>query len=635
MFKRMKYVLFFAAAVLSIAACSNNQPYVISLASDLPEVEVVTATPEPTKPPQPTAGASPDASAEPSPAVSDSAADPPRNETLYFGGRQWGAVRQWNPYSAGGNNGMAIADNASACETMFETLYMFNLLDGSLHPLLAVGVPEWDASRTQLTVRINPDAMWSDGTPVTADDVSYTYASHLKYGTGAGVIYQDYIEAVEAPDVYTVVLKAKLNEDGQAVNPLELEDYICRQYVIQKAWTQKLEARSLSSQAFVGDPGEDVVYSGPYHKYYCDDTKVVLARDDNYWGAKLWGRLPAPKYLEHVIYGDGNAATAAFSTGKVDVCQLYIPNVEDLWLKDGKPASTYISQAPYNICTTMPAAWFNMKSYGLDQVAVRKAIAMAVDYGAVSRDALTGQSPALPPSLMNATNHEQSLYNRNAVMSLQWGGGDIDGANSLLDEAGIVDADGDGYREYDGQVLKYTAACPDSMPDWQAAMRDVADVGQKIGIDIEFLSQPWDVYQSIVKYGDQTNYDIFIWSDGGGGPLYPWMRLRNRMDSEFLSQKNNRAGNWGGYKNDAADEIIQSILRETDAVKLKNLYNEAVKIYLTDVPSFTLMYKPRQYYTVNESVWTGFPKSGDGKNIPPTCCVDGYGIAGLYNLKLK
>jgi peptide/nickel transport system substrate-binding protein len=55
---------------------------------------------------------------------------------------------------------------------------------------------------------------------------------------------------------------------------------------------------------------------------------------------------------------------------------------------------------------------------------------------------------------------------------------------------------------------------------------------------------------------------------------------------------------------------------------------------LTDVPSFSLMYRPNLFHAVNESVWTNFPDSSDGKNIPPLVLTDGYGIAGLYNIKL-
>ncbi len=80
-----------------------------------------------------------------------------------------------------------------------------------------------------------------------------------------------------AVDPQTVVVKAKLDADGKAVNPLMVASYLdCAYYVCQKAWTQKLEERAGGDATkFKADPAEDVVYSGPYHKFFADDTKVV------------------------------------------------------------------------------------------------------------------------------------------------------------------------------------------------------------------------------------------------------------------------------------------------------------------------------------------------------------------------
>ena len=79
---------------------------------------------------------------------------------------------------------------------------------------------------------------------------------------------------------------------------------------------------------------------------------------------------------------------------------------------------------------------------------------------------------------------------------------------------------------------------------------------------------------------------------------------------------------------------VRQAVAQRDVTSLKALYTEAVKIYLTDVPSFSLMYRPDKFHAVNESVWTNFPDSEDGRNIPPTNCTDGYGIAALYDVEL-
>jgi peptide/nickel transport system substrate-binding protein len=569
----------------------------------------------------------------------------PRNETLYFNGQQWGPVVGWNPYSNSNNNALAVGQQDNARVIMFETPYLYNMLDGQVYPLLADGPYTWNDAHTELTFKLKPAAKWSDGTPVTADDVAYTWATNLKYNTGVGAANKDYIDTIEAVDPQTVVVKAKLDDAGKAVNPLLVAAYVSSNYVIQKAWTQTLEERAGNDATkLMADPAEDVVYSGPYHKFFADDSKVVYVRDDNYWGqdASMWGKLPAPKYLAHTIFKDNAAGTTALQAGEVDVSQQFNSNVQDLWLKDGLPISTYLPDAPYGIGASLPTAFYNLKSYGLDQLAVRKAIAMAVDYPTIIANAMTNQSATfdqVPRSLMNPTAGEQAMYDQAAVKDLQWAGNDVEGAKKLLDDAGIKDTDGDGWREYNGKKLSYVATCPNGWSDWQAAIEVVAAAGKAIGIDITTNYPEWSVYQTVVTASDKAlpeGYDIFMmWSDGAG-PTQPWSRVRRLMSSEFVGMANNWNGNWGQYSNPEADKLISSIPQETDPAKLKDTYTQLVKMYLSDVPSFTLMYRPQSFHTVNESVWTNFPHQDDGTNppVPPLDMTDGWAIAGLYNLEL-
>ena len=491
----------------------------------------------------------------------------PRDETLYFNGQQWSAVVGWNPYSNSNNNAMAIAQQDNARVIMFETPYLYNMLDGQVYPLLADGDFAWNDARTEITFKIKPAAHWSDGTPVTAEDVAYTWATHVKYNTPTGAANIDYIDDIVATDPQTVVVKAKLDADGNAVNPLLVSAYLSTNYVIQKAWTQTLEERVNGDPTeLLADPAEDVVFSGPYSKFFSDDTKVIYVRDDNYWGqdASMWGKLPVPKYLAHVIYKDNAAGSVALAQGEVDVSQQFNSNVQVLWESYGLPVSTYLPDPPYGIGASLPTAFYNLKSPGLDQVAVRKAIAMAVDYPTIIANAMTNQSATfdqVPRSLMNPTPGEQALYDHAAVADLQWAGNDIEGAQKLLDDAGIVDTNGDGIREYNGQDLRYVATCPNGWSDWQAAIEVVAAAGKKIGIDITTNYPEWGVYQTVVTKSDADlpeGYDIFMmWSDGAG-PTQPWGRIRKLMSSEFIGMASNWNGNWGLYSNPDADALIQS-----------------------------------------------------------------------------
>ena len=576
-------------------------------------------------------------------AVSASATDVtlPREETLYFGGQQWGSVNSWNPVGTNQNNSMAIAGNAGGYRSvMFETLFMFDFLTGEKKGLLADSY-EWNEDLTAMTVTLKDAAKWSDGTPVTAADVVATWDVGVLTNNNTGAGFKAYIEGIEATGDKTLVITSKLTEDGKPVNPLKVEDFLTGTPIAQAAWITTLcERNDNDPTKILNDAGEDVVWSGPYTKYYTDDQKVVLIRDDNYWGQdeSMWGKLPVPKYLAHNIYADNAATELAFKAGEIDVDQQFLGNIQNLWLEDDLPISTFYEEAPYGVCLTMPTAWYNMNIPVIaENPALRKAIAMAVDYDSIIANAMTNQSPSfsdVPRSLMNPTAGEQALYDHEAVADLQWAGNDIEGAKALLDEAGLVDTDGDGYREYNGEKIHLNAVCPNGWSDWQAAMVIVADAGEKIGVEIVTEFPEWDIVQTRFTDPDQTDYAIFMWSPDSASPSMPWGRCNQFLSSQFVGLQNNWSGNWGQYVNEEADKILAEIPLTTDQDKLVELYTELVKIYLTDVPSFSLMYRPSLFHAVNETVWTNFPSADDGRNIPPADCTDGYGIAALYELEL-
>ena len=616
-------VMLALAMLLAIAACTTTPP---------PASGGTEPAPGGTEPAPPVAS-------NPEPEPEDPNALP-RNETVYFEGLNWGAPVGWNGFSSDMNNALAITEQGGGARVvMFESLYMYNMLDGSMVPLLADGPYVWNDDMTEMTIKIKPASKWNDGTPVTANDVVATWDAKVNYTPGKQATWTPYIESIEALDPATVLIKSVI-VDGKPANPLMITTYIEQTYVFQKAWLEKLiERNGGDPAACVRDPGMDIAFSGPYGPHFLDETKVVLIRNDNYWGqdASMWGKLPVPKYLAHIIYENNDAGKVALSAGEVDVCQEFIPNVHKLWEEDGLPISTFIDEAPYHLCVNMPTAWFNTSSYGLDNPVIRKAIALAVDYDAINANAMTYQSPSfkeVPRSLMNPTPGEQAMFDHDAVKSLQWAGKDYEGAKAMLDAAGIIDTDGDGIREYNGKKLSYNACCPAGWSDWEAAMEIVAAAGKEIGIEITTNFPEWDVYQVVVTGSSQTEYDIFMmWTDSAT-PAQPWSRIRNLMSSEYNGVEGNWSGNWGHYSNARVDELLKLIPITADQDKVKEMYTELVQIYLTEVPSFSLMYRPDQFHVINETVWTGFTERGDGNNIPPGHCTDGYAIADLYNIRL-
>lgn len=551
---------------------------------------------------------------------------PPRNQTLYFDGIQWTPNPNcFNPMNSN-PTGFAVTSNSIAREVLFETLYMFNEIDGKQYPLLASGDPSW--SGDVCTVKLNKDAHWSDGKPVTAEDVAYTFNLGKKYPQVNWNQFWQYLDSVTAKDSETVEFKEKSSNK----NPLMVEEALETVYIMPKHIWEPLEKKDGNDGTkLCAELNPNPVGSGPYKILESNDQKVVLYRDSNYWGkaTSMWGKLPAPVYLVHNIFKDNASGDNAFKNGEVDVSQQFTPHID----KMGPNIKTYLKEAPYYVPGVIPWLVFNTTKPGLGNKAVRKAIAECINYDDIGTKAMSGYSAKMKPSLMLPNSAEQSLMDPSQLTSLQWksdGSGSAD-ANKLLDSIGAKKGS-DGVRVLNGKKLSFKVECPSGWSDWNAALEIVAQSAKSIGVDISTYFPQAGTWTNDYQTG---NFDMIMYSYQGVGKSSPWMRAFQMMDSVNLTASGSKANyNFGRYQNADANKLLDKIPNETGAA-LKADWVALNKIYLTDVPAVGLMYRPMDFESDNTSVWTGFAQEGTGTNIPPQMCIDGYGIAALYHIQAK
>jgi len=557
----------------------------------------------------------------------------PRNETFYLGGWQWNAPISGNPFAPVTN--MLYVDQAvqSARIMTFETLYMYNIIDGQLYPLLAYGQPEWNEDATVLTVRMNLDAKWSDGTRVTARDMETTFNTHVKVGSAMGAQYGATIAAVKA--VCECTLEIHTNPDNY--NPFRVLDFLPRVYVLPGAYIESKwdEYGEDNIQGFRSDTWFDAPFSGPYGPAFISPQKVVLERNEDYWGQakSMWGKLPVPRYVVHNIYASNDSTRAAFSAGEIDLNQQFIANVWTMWERDGLPISTYLDAAPYYIPQQMPTIWFNTTKPGLDQLAVRQAIAYAIDYEQIALSAMSGYSPTFdvaPRSIAAPVEAETRQIDFSQLEDLQWIGPDIERANAVLDAAGIVDTTGNGIRDWQGEDLVFTLQCPSGWSDWEASLEIVAAAGAAIGINLvtNFVDQP--VWTDNQQTG---NFDIIMINAPASNIAAPWTRAQFMLqvsdpDAErFFSA-------WHRLYDPEINALIDKAAAEQCPDMRMEYYTQLSIFLLEQKPLVYLMYRPSFFQTYNESVWTGFPEEGDEAGIPPMI-LSGHGIGLLYNIRLR
>lgn len=556
----------------------------------------------------------------------------PREESLYQGGQQWSAPVSANPMAANASYGAMGNGDTGARELVWETMYMYNVADGVDYPLLAADAWVWNDDKSVMSINLKEVAHWSDGTPFTAADVEASWNAYVDSGSNTGIAYSPYVADIVATGDYSIEVQCNMENH----NVMKVEELVRKMYIMQKAYLDSLsEKTGGDATAMKNETMWDAPSTAPYHPLEQNDQKWVILRDDNYWGQheSMWGKLPVPKYIIHNIYSSNDVAAQAFKNGEIDINQSYTANIQTLWEDEGLPISTYMENPPYNDAGVIPTVVFNVKKPGLDQVEVRKAIAMAVDYEQIIASAMTGQSPTFeeyPRTLFNWSEAQQGLIlDKEALSPLQWTGNDAEGAKALLDGAGIVDTNGDGNREYNGEELSFKVECPTGWSDYEAALNIVQEAGKKIGIAIETYypesAQVTDDLQS-------GNFDISLTSYAGTpyGTFYFYMY---GFGGEFPETMTTNQGRW---YNEEADTLIEELANTTDETRQKEIYQRLNEIYLTEVPSFGVMYRPYQFMSCYEGVWTNFPNENDGSDpkIPAMMCTDGYGVAALYNLQL-
>lgn len=540
-----------------------------------------------------------------------------RKETLFITGLWWGAPNNFNHLSGWS----AFPCNIDSNTLVYEVPFMYNINTDELEPLLAESYKWLDEYTVEVKMRNN--AHFHDGEAVTAEDVVYTLELGQKYASAVWSGMWDELDKVELVDEFTFTMTLDENK-----NKIAMREMLCKLPVHPKhVWEVIEEENDYDPSAIAGLFNENPVGSGPYKVHKYDDTRITVIRDDNYWGKSVFGKLPAPKYITHLDFSSNDAASIALEDGDLDYSENFIPNV---WTFDGfgETIKTFLNDEPYYKGDTIPTIYLNVQRPGLDNKDVRKALAHAINYPKIVEMAMSKYSEIVEPGLFANIDGEKNMVDRDALKELQWEF-DEDKANEILDSIGAVKGD-DGIRVLpDGTRLgPWKVMCPAGWTEWNASLEIVAQSAKKVGIEIETHFPEWSVYNNGMTNGD---FDIVMNTPAAYcTPAKMWKQAHDLMMYKGVPEIGEMAfWNYGRYHNERADEILELIPQLEDQSEIKALYTELNEIYLTDVPTIPLMYRPMYFYTVNESVWKGFPREGSDL---PAFLFDGAGIKGLYEL---
>ncbi|MCA9997182.1 MAG: peptide ABC transporter substrate-binding protein, partial [Anaerolineales bacterium] len=448
---------------------------------------------------------------------------------------------------------------------------------GELFAVLAEEVPTLEnggfaADLMSITWKLKEGLLWSDGTPVTSADLVFTYEFCVNPDTGCASndLFAG-ISSIEAIDDSTI----KIN--FAEPTPFPYKPFVSYNApIIQAAqWADCMGANAIGCTEQSFKP----IGTGPYMvTEFLPNDSVLYDANPNY-------RDPNKPYFASVfIKGGGDAEAAAravLETGESDYSwNLQVaPEVLNQMQLSGQGSvqsarATSLERIVINFTNPDPALGDDRAEYldgnnphpFLSDIAVRKALSMAIDRTTLTNFGYAGSGQPTcnfipgPPAFVSTANDPCTQ--------------DIEGANALLDEAGIVDTDGDGIREKDGVPLRivYQTSTNAVRQGYQAFIKQW---WAEIGVETELRNIDAAVYFG----GDVASPDTFtkfytdveMYTNGATGQDFASL-----LANYTCENINGVANNWFGgnvprYCNPEYDDLLAQLNAEGDPTARQEL----------------------------------------------------------------
>ncbi|NYF15535.1 peptide/nickel transport system substrate-binding protein [Microbacterium sp. AK009] len=350
--------------------------------------------------------------------------------------------------------------------------------DGSKSAELAV---DWGyVDDTTGFYEIRDDMTWSDGEPLTAEDVAYTMNA-VKQDAPAGTFYGQMANFESAEAVSDTRVEITLTQpDSSIVEEIGFWGNVVPQHVFEPAG---------SVAEFANDGGEDGwVSAGPYRLTNVQvGQSYTLERVENY--PLVEGGTPGPESVIYRVFPDVNTEILALQSGEVDVIANSLPpaQVEQLRNTEGIEVAE-VTGLGYAHMT------YNMQNPDLAKTEVRRALAHAADYEAIRNVVLQGQAVSTGSSPLMPV---LSKYYDDSITEYEY---DPELSRQLMEDAGYT-ADASGMFPVSFRLI-YSLQDPVTS-QWAQLVKDGA---AEAGIAIELQGTERNTYLAMTNEGD---YDIY------------------------------------------------------------------------------------------------------------------------------
>ena len=492
----------------------------------------------------------------------EEAPDPLASEFAEKGGQ---LVAYMGPYPKSFN--YYLDQNVMSAELFgqfYETLLSRNSLSLDWEPLLADRC-EMDEGGRVFTFHMNPLARWSDGAPVTAADVAWTFAAvrEPKNLTGPHKISLDRFDDPEILDESTIRFTAR------EVHWENLDALAGLQVLPKHAW----EGKDFNLQNF-----EFPVVSGPYRLGEVQEgLQVVLERRPDWWAGDL-PRFRNVANFDRLVYRffeDRENAFEAFLKGEIDLFPVYTAHVWADRTSGEKFDRRWIVKQ--EIANKRPCGFqgiaLNARRPPLDDPRVRTALACLYDRERMNRTLMAN-------AYFLHRSYYEDLYDDAHPCPAAPVAFDKDRARALLAEAGFAADPATGLLARDGVPLRLRYLSRGGTDDKSTAIfqEDLKDVG--IGLDVD--KKDWAAWSRDM---DEYHYDMTwaAWSSG----------LFHDPESMWSSSEADRPSgqNITGFRDGEVDSLVAAQRTEFDLRRRNDILRKIDAILVSRTPYILLWNK--------------------------------------------
>jgi peptide/nickel transport system substrate-binding protein len=429
---------------------------------------------------------------------------------------------------------------------------------------------DWSTSADGLTITfaLRRDITFSDGEPLTAKDVEFTFDFIMNEAIAAprSRAYLSRMERVTALDDYHVefVFKEPYFNSLQLAGSLQI-------------MPEHFYGRFLDDPQTFNESRGLLLGSGPFRlanpEGWSPDAGVVeLVRNPRYWG-------PVSASFDRIVWRiieNDSARLTTFRNGDIDVYSARPREYQTLL--DDKD----ITERSQNFEYMSPTAGYSFIAWNQERGGektifadkrVRMAMSMLTDVDRVLEEIFLGYGqPAASPFMPGSAQHDQA---NEAI------GYNIEKARELLLVAGFQDSNNDGVLETpDGENFEFSLTYFQDSDDTRRMVLFLRDLYARSGIIMKPNPTEWSV---MVENIQQKNFDAITlaWTSGIEIDIYQMFHSSQTVEG---------GDNFINYRNPELDAIIDAARGEVNEEKRMNLWHQAEKILVQDQP-YTFLFR--------------------------------------------